>query len=91
MLQFTTIDLDAPLRGVSVWLIREYLQDLGGSVQDEATVLGTGWRAELHQLEPFRVGSLRVGQVQLILSGDPEPLAVLREALTRKLMTRGGG
>lgn len=85
------IDLDAPIRGVPLWLLREYLEELGGTALAADRVAGPGWQVELTQIEPFQVGSLRVGQVRMDLSGDTQPLAALRAALGHKLMTRGGG
>jgi hypothetical protein len=85
------IDLDAPIRGVPLWLLREYLEELGGIARSDDHVLGPGWQVRLTQIEPFQIGSLRVGQVCLTLSGEPDPLAALRATLGRKLMTRGGG
>lgn len=85
------IDLDAPIRGVPLWLLCEYLEELGGAILAEDRVAGPGWQVQLTQIEPFQVGSLRVGQVRMDLSGDAGPLAALRAALGRKLMTRGGG
>jgi hypothetical protein len=85
------IDLDEPIRGMTVWLLREYLEELGGASGPDGVVAGPGWSARLTQLEDHALGSLRIGQVRLELSGDEASLAELRRALTLKLMTRGGG
>ncbi len=85
------VDLDTPIRGVPLWLLREYLEELGGTAHSPEEVHGPGWQVRLSQLEPFQLGSLRVGQVGLAFSGTPEALAPLRATLGRKLLTRGGG
>jgi hypothetical protein len=78
------------IRSIPLWLLRDYLVDLGGVAQGEEVVAGPGWEARLTRLEPFQLGSLRVGQVRMELSGDPEALAALEKVLWLKLI-RGGG
>jgi hypothetical protein len=85
------IDLEAPIRGIALWLLREYLEELGGTTGADGVVAGPGWEARLTQLEDHPLGSLRIGQVRLELTGEEAALAELRRALTFKLMTRGGG
>lgn len=85
------IDLDGPIRGVPLWLLREYLEELGGAVGPDGAVVGPGWAARLTQLEDHRLGSLRIGQVGLALTGEEAAVAEVRRVLTYKLMTRGGG
>ena len=55
------------IRGIPFFLLREYLEDLGGTATSEHKVEGPGWQAELERMEPFRIGSLAVGQTRLIL------------------------
>lgn len=74
---------------IPLWLMREYLEELGGAAASETVVVGPGWRGELTKLPVREVGSLRIGQVQLILEGDAEALAALRPGLDLKTL-RGG-
>jgi hypothetical protein len=76
--------------GIPLWLLREYLEELGGMAASETVVIGDGWRAELTKLIPQQVGSLRIGRVELKLEGEPEALAGLRPGLDRKTLRAGG-
>ena len=78
------------VRGIPLWLLREYLVEGGGTAESDAVVTGPGWRVHLEQLEDFRIGSLSVGQVRLELDGDEEGLARLLEVLEPKLLRAGG-
>ncbi|NTU82278.1 MAG: hypothetical protein HGA45_23345 [Chloroflexales bacterium] len=78
------------IRGIPLWLLRDYLIDLDGQAGADNLVAGPGWRAQLTRLADFRIGSLRVGEVRLELSGDDETIARLERALWPKLL-RGGG
>ncbi|MHC4548583.1 MAG: DUF1952 domain-containing protein [Planctomycetota bacterium] len=78
------------VRGIPLWLLREYLEEAGGHAGDDATVTGDGWTVRLTQIEDFQVGSLRVGQVRLELSGDADGLARVRAYLEPKLLRAGG-
>jgi hypothetical protein len=60
------------MRGIPFFLLKEYLQDLGGTVVAEDRVEGNGWQVHLERMEPFRLGSLSVGQTRLIIRIDPE-------------------
>lgn len=55
------------IRGIPPFLLREYLQELGGSPAGENQVRGKGWNVRLERMEPFRLGSLEVGQTRLII------------------------
>ena len=79
------------MRAVPLWLLREYLVELGGQAESEYSVVGAGWRASLTQLDDFRIGSLRVGEVEVRVVGKPAALERLAATLDRKLATRGGG
>jgi hypothetical protein len=53
------------MRGIPYFLLKEYLQELGGSPSAENEVCGEGWIVRLEKMEPFRLGSLSVGQTRL--------------------------
>jgi hypothetical protein len=88
------------LRGIPRWLLREYLEALGGQAtapetDDNATgtadiLNADGWQATLTQMEDFHVGSLSSGQVRLTVTGDPDEVRGMLARLAPRL-TRGGG
>jgi hypothetical protein len=79
--------MDQEVRGIPLWLIREYLEELGGTAQDDFHVTGDGWTARLEQIEDFQVGSLVVGQVRIVLDGAIDEMSV---GLDEKLLRAGG-
>jgi molybdopterin synthase sulfur carrier subunit len=83
--QFETI-----VRGVPLWLLREYVEQIGGQIVEGEWLTGAGWQARLTQAEDYEIGSLRVGQVRLELRGEAEAVEHARRALAPKLL-RGGG
>ena len=78
------------VHGVPLWLLKEYLVELGGEVQDDHHAEANGWQAEFYKIEDYQIGSIAIGRVRLELSGEDEKLAVLLPKLEIKLM-RGGG
>lgn len=77
------------VHAIPLWLLREYLEEIGGQAESETVVAGVGWRAELRKLPDRQLGSLRIGRVELTLVGEPEALAALRPGLDRKTMRAG--
>jgi hypothetical protein len=77
----------ATFGGVPAWLLRAYLQELGGAEQPDGAVQGPGWTA---RLEPLAGGaeSLRIGRVTVTIEG---PAAVATMAALRAKAQRGGG
>jgi hypothetical protein len=57
---------------------------------DHDLLVGEGWRARLCQLEDYRIGSLRSGQVELVVTGAPEVVEAVLTRLEPRLF-RGGG
>ncbi len=78
------------VRGVPLWLLREYLTELGGQGGGDE-VSGPGWAARLTRLADYQIGSLRVGEVRVELEGEARAVARIGAALDQKLNTRGGG
>jgi molybdopterin synthase sulfur carrier subunit len=78
------------VRGIPLWLLREYLVEGGGRAESDEVVTGPGWRVRLEQIEDFRIGSLTVGQLRLELEGDEAGLARLKAVLEPKLLRAGG-
>lgn len=78
------------VHSIPLWLLREYLEELGGRAASETLIEGEGWRAELTKLPPRRIGSLNIGRVELRLEGDEDTLARLRPGLDQKTLRAGG-
>jgi len=76
--------------GVPVWLMKEYLLQLGGRPVGDNQVEGDGWRATLRAAEWRSIGSLRVGGATVVFEGEQATLDVLFERLHWKTL-RGGG
>ena len=55
------------MRGIPYFLLKEYLQELGGTLIAEDIVAGEGWLVKLEKMEPFRLKSLSVGQTRLTM------------------------
>lgn len=83
------METETQVHAIPLWLLREYLVELGGEAQENDVVAGDGWQATLAKQEPRRVGSLEVGIVQIILEGTPAALDDLRPRL-EKMTLRGG-
>ena len=86
------INHDLPMKevhGIPLWLLREYLEELGGTAVSETEITGEGWTVNLTKLPPREVGSLRVGQVEVAFSGEEEPLSDLRVRFQKKTMRAG--
>ncbi len=81
---------DRVITGLPLWLLREYLEELGATRRAKGWLQGDGWRARLTQIQDYQIGSLRVGQVRLEIDGSPDALARLQPTLEKKLL-RGGG
>lgn len=78
------------MRGIPLWLLREYLLEMGGALTAEDEIAGEGWRVRLTPLEPFRLGSLEVGQVRLEINVDDDREADFRERFAKKTLRAGG-
>lgn len=76
--------------GVPLWLLKDYLGQLGGVETAPDVMEGQGWRAELGKATLRRVGSLQVGGATAAFTGDDAALAELFERLHWKTQ-RGGG
>ena len=77
------------LRSIPLWLLQEYLKDLGGEVVGAGQVRGRGWKASMEKLEDFQLGSIRVGQLRVELEGETQAIKELLPALEKKLMRAG--
>ncbi|MFN8481999.1 MAG: DUF1952 domain-containing protein [Anaerolineae bacterium] len=78
------------VRAVPLWLLREYLVELGAREVGEELV-GDGWQACLTPLGTYRVGSLVVGEARVEIEGEGDAVERTAAALDLRLSTRGGG
>lgn len=77
------------MRGIPLWLLREYLEEMGGAATNEEQVIGEGWRVRLTRLEPFRLGSLEVGQVRVEIEVEAAREAEFMERFAKKTLRAG--
>ncbi|MCS6828902.1 MAG: DUF1952 domain-containing protein [Caldilinea sp.] len=85
-----TVRVEHDYYGVPVWLMLEYLTQLGGRPTGENRMEGDGWRAELRPAPRRQIGSLSVGGATVVFAGEQATLDALFEQLHRKTL-RGGG
>ena len=80
---------ETQLHAIPLWLLREYLEEVGGEAVADDQVVGDGWQAKLEKMPPREIGSLRVGIVQITLDGSSEALAEVLPELEKRTMRAG--
>ena len=50
------------MRGIPYYLLKEYLQELGGSLVDENLIRGDGWSVRLERMEPSALARSKWGR-----------------------------
>jgi len=78
------------IRGVPLWLLQEYIYELGGTFTGNSRVSGRGWEVLLEPMDDYKVGSLSVGQVHLHLKAEADVYSEIRGAIEKKLLRAGG-
>jgi hypothetical protein len=78
------------MRGIPYFLLKEYLQEMGGILVNEDLVSGQGWRVQLDRMEPFRLGSLSVGQTRLTMDLEDDVAESFLAQFGKKTLRAGG-
>ena len=78
------------MRGIPMFLLKEYLVEMGGSELEENQVQGPGWIVNLSRMEPFRIGSLEVGQTLLEIQIEDHAVDGFLEVFGQKTLRAGG-
>lgn len=78
------------MRGIPYFLLKEYLQELGGQLANENLIVGDGWKVGLERMEPFRIGSLSVGQTRLTMELEDRVADDFQERFLKKTLRAGG-
>ncbi len=78
------------MRGIPLWLLREYLQEMGGTAIDDHFVQAAGWNVRLARMEPFRLGSLEVGQTRLDIEIEDQLADAFIQQFSKKTLRAGG-
>ncbi len=82
-------EIERVITGIPAWLMQQYVESAGG-VERDGRLVGEGWTVILSAAPDHVVGSLRVGQVRLQVSGTDEGVAAVWESLEPKLLRAGG-
>lgn len=78
------------IRGIPYFLLKEYLQEMGGSLVKRNLIVGDGWSVHLKRMEPFRIGSLSVGQTLLTLEIEDHLVDDFMQRFSKKTLRAGG-
>ena len=78
------------IRGIPFFLLVEYLEEMGGTVVNDGQVQGPGWHVDLSRMEPFRLGSLEVGQTRLEIHIEDHLVDDFLDVFGQKTLRAGG-
>jgi hypothetical protein len=78
------------IRGIPFFLLVEYLEEMGGTLIGEGHLQGLGWEAYLERIEPFRIGSLEVGQSRLEVEIEDQLVDDFLKVFSQKTLRAGG-
>jgi hypothetical protein len=78
------------MRGIPLWLIREYLEEMGGTAINDNLIQAEKWKVTLTKMEPFKLGSLEVGQVLLEIEVEENLADDFFNQFNRKTLRAGG-
>jgi len=78
------------MRGIPFFLLKEYLEEMGGTEVEEDVIQGEGWTVRLEKMEPFRLFSLSVGQTRLTVEMEDHVVEDFTERFRKKTLRAGG-
>jgi len=78
------------IRGIPYFLLFEYLQEMGGTAVGEDLIEAEDWQVKFERMEPFRIGSLQVGQTRLVIDIEPAAEAEFLRVFGLKTFRAGG-
>ena len=78
------------MRGIPFFLLKEYLQEMGGVETEENFIKGDGWTVRLEKMEPFRFHSISVGQTRLTVELEDYAADKFIEVFSKKTLRAGG-
>jgi hypothetical protein len=78
------------MRGIPYFLLKEYLQEMGGTLEEENLIRAEGWSVTLEKMEPFRIGSLSVGQTRLTIEIEDHLVEPFLAQFGKKTLRAGG-
>jgi hypothetical protein len=76
--------------GVPLWLMKEYLTELGAVETEENVLAADDWQAVVSKSKPVKIGSLVVGRIEAEFSGDEAAIEAVLEKLHWKTLRAGG-
>jgi len=77
------------MRGIPFFLLKEYLEEMGGTSIGDDQVQAEGWSVKLTKMEPFRLGSLSVGQTRLEIDIEDHLVQDFMEVFGKKTLRAG--
>lgn len=77
------------MRGIPYFLLKEYLEEMGGTVVNNDHVQAEGWSVKLTKMEPFRLGSLSIGQTRLEIDIEEHLVDDFMETFGKKTLRAG--
>ena len=77
------------MRGIPYFLLKEYLEEMGGTSISGDQVQAEGWSVKLTKMEPFRLGSLSVGQTRLEIQIEDDKVDDFIEQFGKKTLRAG--
>ena len=78
------------MRGIPFFLLKEYLIEMGGEAVGENQIQGQGWTVEMSKMEPFRLGSLSIGQTLLEIQIEDDKVDDFLKVFGKKTLRAGG-
>ena len=78
------------LRSMPFWLLKIYIEEVGGILQENGWYIGQGWKARIEKMDDFQIGSLSVSQVRLEWWGNEDAIKEILPKLEKKLIRAGG-
>jgi hypothetical protein len=78
------------MRGIPFFLLKEYLEEMGGKSISDGQVQGPGWSVEMSRMEPFKLGSLSIGQTRLEIQIEDHLADDFIEVFGQKTLRAGG-
>jgi hypothetical protein len=78
------------MRGIPLWLLREYLEEMGGTAINDNLIQADRWKVILTKMEPFKLGSLEVGQVLVEIEIDDKHSDDFFKIFNKKTLRAGG-